>query len=207
MAGSNTAPGTGSGANASGGTGSPQAAPSGDNIPNTTDLELETTAAPAAAPVAPRMYSETDMQKANRQAAEARTALATANKRLKEIDDANLSELDKEKQRAEAAEARANELEKRVTDTNRREVLTAAVKGICLDPAWFAEKVTAAELPFDAATGKPDEKLLTAKIAQLRGQYPGLFKAADGAADAGAQGDGTKARKDMNALMRGMFNR
>ena len=199
MAGQNSAIGTGSGTNSGEGTGSQATAPSGDN--NSQDLQLNN------GNTTPPVRTEADFQKANRQAAADRKALEAANKRLQELDDKDKSETQKATERAEAAERRLAETEARLNETARRDMLTAAVKGIALYPDLIVDKISAEEAPIDAATGKPDAKMLNARIAVLRTQYPGLFKAADGAADAGAQGQGVKGNADMNAMLRGMAGR
>ena len=204
MADQNSAIGTGSGTNSGNGTGSNAAPPSGDNTP-ITDLELEGSG--GTTPPAPRTYTEAEAQALRQEAAKNRTELAKANKRLQELDDKDKSETQKATERAEAAERRLAETETRLNETARRDMLTAAVKGIALYPDLIVDKISAEEAPIDAATGKPDAKMLNARIAVLRTQYPGLFRASDGAADAGAQGQGVKSNADMNAMLRGMAGR
>ena len=188
-------------ANGGNGTGSAPAAPSG-----TTPKQEELNNGEPAADTAPK-YTEAQAKKLRDEAAASRVELKKATDRLKEIDDAAKTETQKAQETATAEKQRADTLQAQIDAITRKDAITAAVKNISVYPDFIADKITAADVPNDPATGKPDAKLLNAKIAELRTLYPALFKPADQAQDAGAGGAGGTGGGDMNGLIRQGFGR
>lgn len=126
--------------------------------------------------------------------------------KIKDFEDAQKSDQQKATEAAETERKRADALEARLNDLTRKAAITAAISGTALYPDLIADKISQADVPIDPATNAPDAKRLAAKIAELRMQYPALFKPADQAQDAGANGKATDGG-DMNARLRQAFGR
>jgi hypothetical protein len=128
--------------------------------------------APPADPV-PKTYDEAYVKQLRDEAAANRRKAADAEKRLKELDDANLSEADKLKQRAEAAEKKVTDGQARIA---KAEVKAAAASAKIIDPE-AAYKLVRDDITFDK-DGEPEN--VEALISDLVKNKPWLLGSGDG---------------------------
>jgi hypothetical protein len=137
-------------------------------------------------PAQPKTYDEAYVKQLRDEAASNRKKAADAEKRLKEIDDANLTEAEKLKQRAEAAEAKVTGSQVRVA---KAEAEKAAALAKVVNPG-VAYKLIRDDITFDK-DGEPEN--IPALIAQLVKDNPYLLGAGDGGG--GGAGNGASDRR------------
>lgn len=116
------------------------------------------------APGEPKTYDEAYVKQLRSEAAENRKARAAAEARLKELDDAKLSETEKLAQAAKEATARATAAEERVkASLGKAAVQVAAVKLQVVDPD-VAYTLIQSKLEFDADGNPTNTEALLAQL-------------------------------------------
>ena len=136
----------------------------------------------------------------NAEAKDWRLKFEGAQTRLTEIEQANMSDLEKARAQAADAEARAQAAE---TASRGYRVAGAAAKAAvdakALDPALIANLIDMSKVEFDQE-GNPTN--LSVMIGELKSKHPILFGPALGSADGGARGGSAAPSSDMNELIR-----
>jgi hypothetical protein len=150
----------------------------------------------------PRLYDEAYVQKLRSEAASHRTTATAAQAKLKEIEDAGKSELQK-------AQDRLKELEKQNSDlqtaqqqrVNHDKLVDAATVAQARKPAIVA-RLLAAEAIKTSADGSPDAVEVKAAIDRLIASDPELFLTPGPAGSGAGAGKGASSGTNMNDWLR-----
>jgi len=135
----------------------------------------------------------------NAEAKQHREAREAAEAKLREIEQAGMSDLEKARQQLAQEEARRIELENKNQELRLSgAVRAAAVKAKAVDPDLVWRTIDLSKIDTDG-DGQPTN--LDALMTETKKAYPVLFERATGSADGGAQG-GSGPTGDMNELIR-----
>lgn len=119
-----------------------------------------------------------------------RNEASSLRKRLKDLEDAQLSESEKLKRDFEATAAERDEL--------RQTLRSMRAEAAARDAGAVYPDLVAGRIDPEAID---DPKALSRAMTDLKAQYPSLFRSQNGSVDAGARGD-VVATRDMNQLIR-----
>jgi hypothetical protein len=138
----------------------------------------------------PRTFDLEYVQKLRNESASYRTKLSNAEKRLQEIENGQLSEMQKLQKQLEAVTTERDGL---LRDARQGRISTAASKLNAKYPDAVARLV-----PDDADT----QEAIDAALKTIRKDYPDLFRPVVPSVDGGAGANGTPQSQDMNAMIR-----
>jgi hypothetical protein len=158
---------------------------------------------PGASNSQTQTYDENYVRRLREEAASHRKEAKDAKDKLKAIDDAQKSELQKANERAEAAEKRAAEYEaKQLVSASMDAIEGAAKAAMARNPRTVA-KLLMADGVAGAETGKPDSSAVKSAIEALKKSDPHLFEQAGPKSGDAGGGNGSNAT-DMNGLIRSL---